>query len=181
MTRKTGVLVYLMLHSVSVSLCLPLSLSLQGPQVAESEVLAFIFIKVIDKSCKDVWLWLHRILNWPDTWLISFPGYPVSGRIFGWIEGYHKKITGWHILNNFYSFWNFTVIFSGNLGLKERIYHVNFFWSDIRQTKPGIQCNEQLLILLYYCVLVSRGKIWCLRKNLASNWSKDLGRHFVCE
>ena len=39
----------------------------------------------------------------------------------------------------------FTVIFSGDLGFEERIYHVKFFWSDIwpagYQKRPDIRFN----------------------------------------
>ena len=39
-----------------------------------------------------------------------------------------------------YSFRNFTVIFSGDLGFEEKIYHVKFFWPDIRPA--GYPANE---------------------------------------
>ena len=55
------------------------------------------------------------------------------------LKGATKKKTGWHFLNNFYSFRKFTVMFSGDLGFEERLYHVKFFWPDILQKKPDIQ------------------------------------------
>ena len=74
---------------------------------------------------------LHRISGRPDIrpfFYIRYPaGYPAEK-----LKGVTKKTTGCHFLNNFYSFRNFTVIFSGDLGFEERIYHVKFFWPDIR-------------------------------------------------
>ena len=113
----------------------------------------------------------------PDTELAGYPanlfcrisglaGYPVSGRISGKNNRCHTKKNGWHFLNNFYSFRNFTVIFSGDLGFEERIYHVKFFWLDIRlsgqpdirldtgyKKRPDIRCNPSsypFYIVIFY-------------------------------
>ena len=75
-----------------------------------------------------------ELAGYPATFLPVFglAGYPVSDRISGCIvKGCHKKTVD-IFLNNFYSFQNFTVIFSGDLGFEERIYHVKFFWPYIR-------------------------------------------------